>query len=75
MHQVPAEAPRGEALAVPVGARAVHWPDLVVVLPGGRLAAFEVEFPAEPAVALRTILQPLQPLQPPGSEVDAQLNR
>ncbi|WP_318199183.1 hypothetical protein [Streptomyces sp. SCL15-4] len=31
---VPAGARRGETLAVPVGARAVHWPDLVVVLPG-----------------------------------------
>ncbi|MFB7584580.1 MULTISPECIES: hypothetical protein [Streptomyces] len=57
VHQVPAGARRGETLAVPVGARAVHWPDLVVVLPGGRLAAFEVELTAKPAAALRTILR------------------
>ncbi|MFJ7069710.1 hypothetical protein [Streptomyces sp. NPDC101115] len=56
-HQVPAGARRGETLAVPVGARTVHWPDLIVVLPGGRLAAFEVELTAKPAAALRTILR------------------
>nr|WP_137951536.1 hypothetical protein [Streptomyces avermitilis] len=57
VHQVPVGVRRGEILAVPVGARAVHWPDLVVVLPGGRLAAFEVELTAKPAAALRTILR------------------
>ncbi|MFD5328927.1 hypothetical protein [Streptomyces sp. NPDC127092] len=57
VHQVPTGARRGETLAVPVGAHAVHWPDLVVVLPGGRLAAFEVELTAKPAAALRAILR------------------
>ncbi|AVI00059.1 hypothetical protein C5L38_33820 (plasmid) [Streptomyces sp. WAC00288] len=55
--QVPPGARRGETLAVPVGARGVHWPDLVVVLPGGRLAAVEVELTPKPAAALRTILR------------------
>ncbi|MFJ4866205.1 hypothetical protein [Streptomyces sp. NPDC088748] len=55
---VPAGAPRGETLAVPVGARAVHWPDLVAVPPGGRpLVAVEVELTPKPTAALRTILR------------------
>ncbi|MCZ0211345.1 hypothetical protein OZK63_38955 [Streptomyces sp. UMAF16] len=42
---------------MPVGTRAVHWPDLVVVLPGGWLAAVEVELTAKPAAALHAILR------------------
>ncbi|WP_432088506.1 hypothetical protein [Streptomyces sp. bgisy095] len=57
VHQAPPGARRGETLAVPAGPRAVHWPDLVVVLPGGRLAAVEVELTPKPAAALRTILR------------------
>ncbi|MBH5131249.1 hypothetical protein I3J14_13965 [Streptomyces sp. HB-N217] len=53
---VPAGARRGETLAVPVGARAVHWPDLVAVPPGGHLpVAVEVELTPKPTAALRTI--------------------
>lgn len=54
---VPIGARRGDLLAVPAGARAVHWPDLVVVLPDGRLVAVEVELTPKPAAALRTILR------------------
>lgn len=50
---VPASARRGETLAVPVGARAVHWPDLVTVPPGGRLpVAVEVELTPKPTATL-----------------------
>ncbi|MEV6937881.1 hypothetical protein AB0N19_26440 [Streptomyces sp. NPDC051132] len=55
---VPTGAQRGETLAVPVGARAVHWPDLVTVPPGGHLpAAVEVEMTPKPTAMLRTILR------------------
>ncbi|MYR41274.1 hypothetical protein [Streptomyces sp. SID5910] len=55
---VPIGARRGDLLAVPAGARAVHWPDLVVWLPGdGRLVAVEVELTPKPTAALRTILR------------------
>ncbi|MEJ8652605.1 hypothetical protein WKI65_32160 [Streptomyces sp. MS1.AVA.3] len=54
---VPIRARRGETLAVPAGARALHWPDLVPVLPVGRLAAVEVELTPKPAAALRRILR------------------
>ncbi|WP_415962076.1 hypothetical protein [Streptomyces sp. 021-4] len=57
MPHVPIGARRGDLLAVPAGARAVHWPDLVVVLADGRLVAVEVELTPKPAPALRTILR------------------
>ncbi|WP_435059572.1 hypothetical protein [Streptomyces sp. bgisy060] len=55
---VPTGARRGETLAVPVGARAVHWPDLVVVEPTPRFPiAVEVELTPKAPAALRTILR------------------
>ncbi|MFC6370557.1 MULTISPECIES: hypothetical protein [Actinomycetes] len=55
---VPVGARRGETLAVPVGARAVHWPDLVTVPPGGHLpVAVEVELTPKPTATLRAILR------------------
>lgn len=55
---VPADARRGETLAVPVGAHAVHWPDLVVVEPTPRFPiAVEVELTAKSPAAIRTILR------------------
>ncbi len=48
---------RGETFAVPAGARARHWPDLVLVPPDGRLVAVEVELTPKPAAALRRILR------------------
>jgi hypothetical protein len=56
--EVPTGARRGETLAVPVGARAVHWPDLVVVEPTPRFPiAVEVELTPKAPAALRTILR------------------
>ncbi|MEV3926461.1 MULTISPECIES: hypothetical protein [Actinomycetes] len=55
---VPTGARRGETLAVPVGARAVHWPDLVVVEPTPRFPiAVEVELTPKATDALRAILR------------------
>ena len=55
---VPTSARRGETLAVPVGARAVHWPDLVVVEPTPRFPiAVEVELTPKSPAALRAILR------------------
>ncbi|MFD3700711.1 hypothetical protein ACFWUZ_32045 [Streptomyces sp. NPDC058646] len=55
---VPADARRGETLAVPVGAHAVHWPDLLVVEPTPRFPiAVEVELTAKSPTAIRTILR------------------
>ena len=54
---VPMGARRGSLLAVQVGARAVHWPDLVLVLPGEGFGAVEVELTPKPTAALRTILR------------------
>ncbi|MFE4658181.1 hypothetical protein ACFRFJ_16040 [Streptomyces hydrogenans] len=55
---VPTSARRGETLAVPAGARAVHWPDLIVVEPTPRfLIAVEVELTPEAPAALRAILR------------------
>ncbi|MEU3220164.1 hypothetical protein [Streptomyces sp. NPDC006971] len=50
-------APRGHLLAVPAGARAVHWPDLVLVLPGKGIGAVEVELTPKSPSALRQILR------------------
>lgn len=55
---VHARARRGELLGVTAGARAVHWPDLVLVTPTGRLIAVEVELTPKTTSALRTILGP-----------------
>ncbi|MFE7429800.1 hypothetical protein [Streptomyces sp. NPDC057545] len=55
---VPTGARRGETLAVPVGARAVHWPDLVVVEPTPRFPiAVEVELTPKAPTAIRAILR------------------
>ncbi|MEV5204203.1 hypothetical protein [Streptomyces sp. NPDC053720] len=55
---VPTDARRGETLAVPVGAHAVHWPDLLVVEPTPRFPiAVEVELTAKSPAAIRTILR------------------
>ncbi|MDG9709644.1 hypothetical protein [Streptomyces sp. DH10] len=54
---VPEGARRGQLLAVPAGARAVHWPDLVMVLADGRLVAVEVKLTPKPRAALRAILR------------------
>lgn len=50
-------ARRGETLAVPSGARAVHWPDLVLVPPDGSLVAVEVELTPKTRSELRTNLR------------------
>ncbi|OKJ46831.1 hypothetical protein [Streptomyces sp. CB02115] len=56
--RVPGGARRGETLAVPVGTRAVHWPDLVTVPPAGQHPiAVEVELTPKGTAALRTILR------------------
>lgn len=47
----------GETFAVPVGARALHWPDLVLVLPDGTLGAVEVELTPKAPGALRANLR------------------
>ncbi|MFZ3467469.1 hypothetical protein ACODT3_44025 [Streptomyces sp. 4.24] len=47
----------GHLLAIPAGARAVHWPDLVLVLPGEGVVAIEVELTAKTPSALRQILR------------------
>jgi hypothetical protein len=55
---VPTGARRGETLAVTVGARAVHGPDLVVIEPTPRFPiAVEVELAPNAPTALRTILR------------------
>lgn len=54
---VPEGARRGETLAVPVGAHAVHWPDLVLVPPGGPVVAVEVELTPKSRGELRSILR------------------
>ncbi|PJM98485.1 hypothetical protein CG740_35080 [Streptomyces sp. CB01201] len=55
---VPTGARRGETLAVPVGAHAVHWPDLLVVEPDPRFSiAVEVELTAKSPAAIRAILR------------------
>ncbi|WP_431776485.1 hypothetical protein [Streptomyces cucumeris] len=52
------EGTRGEPLlAVRAGARAVHWPDLLLVLPGEGVAAVEVELTAKTPGSLRQILR------------------
>ncbi|MFG2903325.1 hypothetical protein ACGFZH_40390 [Streptomyces zaomyceticus] len=52
------EGARGEPLlAVRAGARAVHWPDLLLVLPGDGVAAVEVELTAKTPSSLRQILR------------------
>ncbi|MCS0606006.1 hypothetical protein NX794_33080 [Streptomyces sp. LP11] len=53
-----AGARRGETFAVPVGARAVHWPDLVIVEPAPRFPiAVEVELTPKAPAALQAILR------------------
>ncbi|MFI7020149.1 hypothetical protein [Streptomyces sp. NPDC050164] len=49
--------PREPVLAVSAGVRAVHWPDLVLVLPGEGIGAVEVELTAKTPSALRRILR------------------
>ncbi|MFF8414703.1 hypothetical protein [Streptomyces omiyaensis] len=52
------EGARGEPLlAVRAGVRAVHWPDLLLVLPGEGVAAVEVELTAKTESSLREILR------------------
>ncbi len=55
----PVGADRGETLAVPLGVRSVHWPDLVVTRPDIQLLfAVEVEVeltPKTPAVLRQTL--------------------
>ncbi|MGW7412772.1 hypothetical protein [Streptomyces sp. NPDC054863] len=54
----PVGADRGETLAVPLGVRSVHWPDLVVIRPDtGLLFAVEVELTPKTPAALRQILR------------------
>lgn len=53
----PHGAPRGETFAVPVGTRARHWPDLVVVREDGLLIAVEVELTPKPKASLGRILR------------------
>ncbi|MEU3978106.1 hypothetical protein [Streptomyces bacillaris] len=49
---------RGEpVIAVRAGVRAVHWPDLVLVLPGGGIGAVEVELTPKAPRALRQVLR------------------
>ncbi|MEU2078586.1 hypothetical protein [Streptomyces sp. NPDC013489] len=62
---VPERARRGHTLAVSAGARALHWPDLVMVLPSGHVAAVEVELTRKPAAALRQILRGYQQARRP----------
>ncbi|MFD7838832.1 hypothetical protein [Streptomyces sp. NPDC059761] len=50
-------ARRGETFAVPVGTRALHWPDLILVLPGGTLGAVEVELTPKAPRVLRANLR------------------
>lgn len=47
----------GPLLAVPAGVRAVHWPDLVLLLPGESIGAVEVELTAKTPSALRQVLR------------------
>ncbi|MGW8730550.1 hypothetical protein ACWGNF_31490 [Streptomyces sp. NPDC055808] len=54
---VPVGARRGDLLAVRAGARSVHWPDLVLVLPGRGYGAVEVELTPKPRGTLRSILR------------------
>ncbi|WP_143673856.1 hypothetical protein [Streptomyces sp. or20] len=54
---VPIGAQSGPLLAVPAGARAVHWPDLVLVLPGDGIGAIEVELTPKTPGSLRRILR------------------
>ncbi|MEU8538093.1 hypothetical protein [Streptomyces parvulus] len=54
---VPIGARSGPLLAVPAGPRAVHWPDLVLVLPGEGIGAVEVELTPKTPSALRRILR------------------
>ncbi|MFH8520285.1 hypothetical protein ACH4CE_35480 [Streptomyces gelaticus] len=55
--RVPVGARRGDLLAVRAGAHAVHWPDLVLVLPGRGYSAVEVELTPKPRGTLRSILR------------------
>ncbi|MFD7797465.1 hypothetical protein [Streptomyces sp. NPDC059759] len=55
--EVPPGARRGDLLAVPTGVCSVHWPDLVLVLPGRGHGAVEVELTPKPRAALRSILR------------------
>ncbi|MGW2282876.1 hypothetical protein [Streptomyces sp. NPDC001770] len=55
--QVPLGAQSRPLLPVPAGPRAVHWPDLVLVLPGDGIGAIEVELTAKTPSALRRILR------------------
>ncbi|MES9504436.1 hypothetical protein ABWI13_30765 [Streptomyces koyangensis] len=49
---------RGEpVLAVRAGVRSVHWPDLVLVLPGDGIGAVEVELTRKTPSALRQVLR------------------
>ncbi|MGW1793565.1 hypothetical protein ACWCO0_25810 [Streptomyces tubercidicus] len=57
---MPIGARHGGPIAIPVGAHAVHWPDLMAVLPDGRLVAVEVELMPKPTATLRTILRAYQ---------------
>ncbi|MEU2717781.1 hypothetical protein [Streptomyces sp. NPDC007205] len=50
-------SPREPLFAVSAGVRAVHWPDLVLVLPGEGIGAVEVELTAKTPSALRRILR------------------
>ncbi|MBT1190051.1 hypothetical protein HET69_40275 [Streptomyces sp. CJ_13] len=49
-----------ELLAVPACAQAVHWPDLVLVPPGGPVVAVEVELTPKSRGELRAILRAYQ---------------
>lgn len=61
---VPTHPRRGETLAVPIGAQAVHWPDLVIIEPTPRFPiAVEVELTPKPTSALRAILRAYQQAQ------------
>ncbi|MGW1037848.1 hypothetical protein ACWD4Z_37390 [Streptomyces antibioticus] len=54
---VPTGARRGDLLAIRAGVRAVHWPDLVLALPGRGYGAVEVELTPKPRATLRSILR------------------